>query len=126
MDEDVRKRMLTGKTYLAHDYVRMLETRRQRCDEFNQSIKGFDAILTPSTTSTAPIISDVDQAISPGHFTRPFNYLAMCGLSVPTGLASDNMPHSLQIIARAHDESMAIRIGAAIESVTPSIGRASL
>lgn len=126
MDEDVRKRMLTGKTYLAHDYVRMLETRRQRCDEFNQAIRGFDAILTPTTTTTAPIISDVDQAVSPGHFTRPFNYLAMCGLSVPTGLASDGMPHSLQIIARAHDEAMAIRIGASIETVTPSIGRALL
>ncbi|ADE38842.1 amidase [Candidatus Puniceispirillum marinum] len=126
MDEDVRKRMLTGKTYLAHEYVRMLETRRQRCVEFNEAISGFDAILTPSMTSTAPIITDVDQAISPGHFTRPFNYLAMCGLSVPTGLASDGMPLSLQIIARAHDEAMAIRIGAAVESVTASIGRAPL
>lgn len=126
MDEDVRKRMLTGKTYLAHDYVRMLETRRQRCHEFNQAIRGFDAILTPTMTSTAPKIGDVDQAISPGHFTRPFNYLAMCGLSVPTGLASDGMPHSLQIIARAHDEAMTIRIGASLEAVTPSIGRAPL
>jgi aspartyl-tRNA(Asn)/glutamyl-tRNA(Gln) amidotransferase subunit A len=77
-------------------------------------------------TSTAPKIGDVDQAISPGHFTRPFNYLAMCGLSVPTGLASDGMPHSLQIIARAHDEAMTIRIGASLEAVTPSIGRAPL
>ena len=104
----------------------MLFRSRNRCDEFNEAIKGFDAILTPSTTSTAPKIDDVDQAISPGHFTRPFNYLAMCGLSVPTGLAKDGMPHSLQIIARAHDEAMAIRIGASIESVTPSIGRAPL
>ena len=126
MDEDVRKRMLTGKTYMAHDYVRMLEVRNKRCVEFNEAIKGFDAILTPTMRSTAPMIADADQAISPGHFTRPFNYLAMCGLSVPTGLASDGMPHSLQVIGRAHDEAMAIRVGASIESVIPSIGRAPL
>jgi Asp-tRNA(Asn)/Glu-tRNA(Gln) amidotransferase A subunit family amidase len=36
------------------------------------------------------------------------------------------MPHSLQVIAKAHDEAMAIRIGASIESVIPSIGRAPL
>ncbi len=126
MDEDVRKRMLTGKTYLAHDYVRMLETRRNQCDEFNQAMRGFDAILTPTFTSVAPKVADINQDISPGHFTRPFNYLAMCGLSVPIGLTGDGLPNSLQVVARGNDEAMAIRIGASIEAVMPSIGRAPL
>ena len=54
---------------------------------------------------------DADQAVSQGYVTRPFNYLAIvdraCQRGAPAGLASDGMP----LIARAHDEAMAIRVG---------------
>jgi len=123
MDEDVRKRMLSGKKHLAHDYVRMLETRRKSGEEFAKTMGGLDAILTPTTTSAAPKLTDIDQDISPGHFTRPFNYLAMCGLSLPMGLSRSNLPTSLQIIGRAHDEMMVLRIGAALEAALLPIGR---
>ncbi len=126
VDEDVRQRMLTGKTYLAHDYAQMLQTRLRRCGEFNSAMGKFDAILTPTVLKTAPKIGDVDQKISPAHFTRPFNYLALCGLSVPVGLADNGLPQSLQIVAHPHDEAMAVRLGASIEAAIPAIGRAPL
>lgn len=126
MDEDVRKRMLSGKKYLAHDYARMLQTRQNLGDEFAKKMGGLDAILTPTMTSPAPMLSEIDQNISPGHFTRPFNYLAMCALALPVGLSKAGLPASLQIVGRAHDEMMVLRIGAALEAALPPIGRPDL
>ncbi len=126
LDEDVRKRVLSGKTRLAHDYIHLLKQRREHKAMFMSSMTGFDAIITPSMTTTAPKMSDVDQAVAPGHFTRPFNYFGVCGLSLPTGLSKDGLPFSLQIIAKPHDEAMCIRIGMNVESAIKSIGRPNL
>lgn len=123
MDEDVRKRVLSGKTYPAYAYLEMLQKRRSKGRQFISAMQGFDAILTPTTTCTAPLLSEVDQSISPAHFTRPFNYLGLCGLSVPMGLADDGLPLGLQIVARPHDEAMAVRVGNSLEKALPKIGR---
>ena len=123
MDEYVRKRMLSGKKYLAHDYVRMLETRRICSKAFAKKMAGLDAILTPTITSTAPMLTEIDQDISPGHFTRPFNYLEMCALALPVGLSEGGIPTSLQIVGRANDELLVLRVGAALEAELPPVGR---
>ncbi|MDA0359315.1 MAG: amidase [Proteobacteria bacterium] len=126
MDEDVRTRMLSGEQYHAHDYFRVLQRRKETMAAFNDAMRGFDALVMPSSTSTAPALADVDQAISPGYFTRPFNFLEMCGLSLPINLASDGMPTSLQIVGKANDEAMCLRVGAALEQDLPPIGRPDL
>ena len=123
MDEDVRKRVLSGKKFTAYGYLEMLQRRRNKGRQFIAAMRGFDAILTPTTTCTAPLLSKVDQSISPAHFTRPFNYLGLCGLSIPTGLADDGLPLGLQIVARPHDEAMAVRVGNSLEKAMPKIGR---
>jgi aspartyl-tRNA(Asn)/glutamyl-tRNA(Gln) amidotransferase subunit A len=126
MDEDVRKRMLSGKNYLAHDYFRMLETRRNCGEAFTKNMGGLDAILTPTITSPAPMLTEINQDISPGHFTRPFNYLAMCALALPVGLSQGGIPTSLQVVGRSNDEMMVLRVGAALEAELPLIGRPNI
>jgi aspartyl-tRNA(Asn)/glutamyl-tRNA(Gln) amidotransferase subunit A len=126
MDEDVRTRMLLGEHYHAHDYFRVLQQRKEIMADFGDAMRGFDALAMPSSTSTAPALADVDQAVSPGYFTRPFNFLEMCGLSLPINLASDGMPTSIQIVGKAHDETMCLRVGAALELDLPPIGRPDL
>ena len=126
LDEDVRKRVLSGKTRLAHDYLNLLKQRREHMAMFMSSLVSFDAIVTPSITTTAPKINDADQAVAPGHFTRPFNYFGVCGLSLPTGLSKHGLPFSFQIIAKPHDEAMCIRIGMSVESAIGSIDRPTL
>ena len=61
--------------------------------------------------------------ISPGHFTRPFNFLEMCGLSIPIDLNDEGLPTSIQIVGRANAEAMCFRIGAALERDLPPIGQ---
>ncbi|MDA8649933.1 amidase [Alphaproteobacteria bacterium] len=126
MDEDVRTRMLLGEHYHAHEYFRVLQQRKEIMADFGDAMRGFDALAMPSSTSTAPALADVDQAVSPGYFTRPFNFLEMCGLSLPINLASDGMPTSIQIVGKAHNEAMCLRVGAALELDLPPIGRPDL
>ena len=123
MDDDVRKRVLSGKAYPAYAYLEMLQQRRNKSRQFISAMQGFDAILTPTTTCTAPPLNKVDQSISPAHFTRPFNYLGLCALSVPMGLADNGLPLGIQIVARPNDEAMAVRVGNFLEKALPKIGR---
>jgi aspartyl-tRNA(Asn)/glutamyl-tRNA(Gln) amidotransferase subunit A len=123
MDEDVRPRVLAGRGITAADYIHILRDRRVAQVAYYEAMCGFDAVLTPTITAAAPAIAEVDQSVSPGHFTRPFNYLGMCGLALPTGLTPNGLPTSLQIVARGGEEALVLRIGAAMESAQPILTR---
>ena len=115
LDEDVRSRMLAGRGVSASDYLRMLSDREEGRGVYLAAMKDCDALLTPTMTTTAPPVDEVDQTVSPGYFTRHVNYLGLCALSVPSGLSRDGLPTSLQIIARPDEEAMLLRIGSAYE-----------
>lgn len=123
MDEDVRVRMLVGEKFSAHEYFFALQRRQEMISKFGNLMTGFDALVTPTAISVAPRLADVDQAISPGHFTRPFNFLEMCALSIPINLNDEGLPTSMQIVGGANDEAMCLRIGAALEKDLPAIGQ---
>lgn len=121
MDEDVRSRMLAARGVSARAYQQMFVDRAEGKQIYLDRMTGFDALLTPSMTTTAPRLEEADQAVSPGYFTRHVNYFGMCALSLPSGLSANGLPTSLQVIARPNDERMALRIGAAFEAARPEI-----
>ena len=123
VDEDVRPRIMGGREIGAKAYIAACLRRKQDQADFLAHMRGFDAVLTPTTPTAAVPVDTVDQTSTPAHFTRAANYLGMCGLSLPNGLTSDGLPGSLQIMARPHDEAMAIRVGAAFEAAIDPIGR---
>lgn len=52
--------------------------------------------------------------------TSVFSLFGPCpALSVPCGWTNDNLPMGLQIVARRHDDRLALRIGAALEQRSP-------
>jgi aspartyl-tRNA(Asn)/glutamyl-tRNA(Gln) amidotransferase subunit A len=89
---------------------------------FAAQMKGFDVLITPTTIGRAPSVDDVDQNIGPGYYTRPFNYLEMCGISVPTGLDNQGLPTSVQIVGRANDEYTILQAGATLETMFGRLG----
>ncbi len=115
LDEDVRKRMLVGRDVKTHEYLAMKAERHAGASEFIARMNGFDAVLTPTSLTTAPPIAEIDQDVAPSHFTRPANFFGLCALSLPMGLSEAGLPTSLQIMARPHQEEMTLRIGAAFE-----------
>ncbi len=51
---------------------------------------------------------------------HPFNMMGRCPvLSVPSGIASDGLPTSIQIVARALDDERVFRVGHALERAQP-------
>jgi aspartyl-tRNA(Asn)/glutamyl-tRNA(Gln) amidotransferase subunit A len=118
VDPHIRPRIQIGRGVSARDYLLALAEREERSREVAAALADVDALLTP-TVLTPPIpIEQADQAGTAAHFTRPVNYLGLCGLAVPNGFTAGGLPTSLQIVAHAGDEAMALRIGRAYEEAT--------
>lgn len=121
MDEDVRSRVLSAKEVDTYAYIDLLEGRKQAERKFFESMQNFDVIITPTIVDEAPMISSVDQSISPGYFTRPFNYAGMCALSVQMGLTKNGLPLGIQVAACPNSEALTIQVGASVEREIPPI-----
>tara|TARA_Y100001934_G_scaffold277792_1_gene377455 strand:- start:9 stop:1394 length:1386 start_codon:yes stop_codon:yes gene_type:complete len=126
VDEDVRPRVLQGRDIAAHEYIGAMLKRQEHIALFLEHLRGLAGVVTPTIRTAAIPISDADQKSTPAFLTRPFNYLAMCALSIPMGLTPGGLPGGLQIVARGGDEATALRIGAAYERAHGGIGHPDL
>jgi aspartyl-tRNA(Asn)/glutamyl-tRNA(Gln) amidotransferase subunit A len=118
LDPHVRPRIAAGRQLSARDYIEALQRREAMKLAFAQAMDGVDALLTPTTMTTALALEDVDQTKAPAHFTRFGNFLDLCALALPNGIAPDGLPTSLQIVCRGWDEATALRIGWACQNAT--------
>jgi aspartyl-tRNA(Asn)/glutamyl-tRNA(Gln) amidotransferase subunit A len=118
IDNAVRARLMPGRDMSAAAYIRALETRTRVKSEFASALAGVAAMVTPSTTTSAIKLSDVDESKAPSHFTRAVNYLDLCAVALPNGFTRTGLPLSLQVIGKSHDESTALRIAWALEQAT--------
>lgn len=118
LDPHVRPRIAAGRSVSAREYIEALRMRDVMKAQFAQAMKDIDALLTPTTQTTALPVEEVDQATGPAHYTRFGNYLDLTALALPNGFAPDGLPTSLQIACRGGDEALALRIGWAYQSAT--------
>jgi len=118
LDPHVRPRIEPGRTLTAREYIEALYQRDLMKSQFAHAMEGIDAILTPTTMTTAVPLEEVDQTKAPAHFTRFGNYLDLCGLALPNGQDRQGLPTSLQITCRGYDEDLALRIGWAYQNAT--------
>ena len=118
LDPHVRPRIAAGRDLTATAYIEALRMRDTMKAQFAAAMQGIDALLTPTTMTTALPLEQVDQAKAPAHYTRFANYLDLTALALPNGFAADGLPTSLQIVCRAGDEATALRIGWAVQDAT--------
>ena len=110
------------------DYLSALQLRPRIVAEFTQRVfSDCDALLAPTLNIVTPTIEETDVGSSQGfesviarisHCTRPFNYLTLPGLALPTPEAVLGMPGSIQLIGRPFGEAALYRLGAAYEAET--------
>jgi aspartyl-tRNA(Asn)/glutamyl-tRNA(Gln) amidotransferase subunit A len=112
----VRKRMLAGRDIPAYRLMNILDDREEKKREMALLFERFDAIVTPTTPFPAPLVADIDEAVSPGLLTRFVNYLDLAALSLPMGVTRDGLPIGMQIVVPAYGEPTALEIGAALEA----------
>jgi aspartyl-tRNA(Asn)/glutamyl-tRNA(Gln) amidotransferase subunit A len=124
--KEVRRRIMIGTYVLSAGYydayylqaqkVRTLIKRDfERC--FND---GIDAILTPTTPSTAFAIgekgrSDPIEMYLNDVFTVTVNMAGLPGISVPSGLDGQGLPLGLQLVGRPFEEETLFALGSVIE-----------
>ncbi len=52
------------------------------------------------------------------HFTCPFNLTGLPALALPAGFNEHGLPLGIQLVSRAFDESLVLRVGYAYEQAT--------
>jgi aspartyl-tRNA(Asn)/glutamyl-tRNA(Gln) amidotransferase subunit A len=87
-----------------------------------------DFVMTPTTATTAfvaegpPPLEIAGQSVGgmgSVPYTAPFNMSGMPAVSIPCGVASDDLPVALQVATRRHDEELVLGCGAIAEENRP-------
>jgi aspartyl-tRNA(Asn)/glutamyl-tRNA(Gln) amidotransferase subunit A len=118
LDPHVRPRIAAGRELGARDYIEALRMRDTMKQQFAAAMAGIDALLTPTTLTTALPLDEVDQTQAPAHYTRFANFLDLTALALPNGADPAGLPTSLQVVCRGCDEATALRIGWALQQAT--------
>ena len=124
---EVKRRILLGTFALASGYYEDYYLRAQRwrarlAEEFAAAFAACDAILLPTAPTPAFRLGEklddpLDMYLS-DLFTLPASLAGLPAASVPTALAG-GLPLGMQVVTRALDEPMLIRVAAALERCFP-------
>ena len=121
---EVKRRIMIGTYVLSSGYydayyLKAQKVRRLIKKDFDEAYNKVDAILTPSTPSSAFKIGEkTNDPISMylnDIFTVPVNLAGLPGISIPAGADKNGYPLGLQIIGKAFDEQTILNIAYAME-----------
>ncbi len=122
--DEVKRRILIGTYVLSSGYydayyLKAQKVRKLIKNDFDQAYKNVDAILTPSTPSSAFKIGEkADDPVSMylnDIFTVPINLAGLPAISIPAGIDAKGYPLGLQIIGKAFDEQNILNIAYTME-----------
>ena len=122
--DEVKRRIMIGTYVLSSGYydayyLKAQKVRRLIKNDFDVVFNQVDAILTPSTPSSAFKIGEkTNDPISMylnDIFTVPINLAGLPGISIPAGFDKNDYPLGLQIIGKAFDEQNILNIAYSIE-----------
>ncbi len=125
---EVKRRVMLGTYALSSGYYDAYYLRAQKVrtlikNDFEKAFKEVDGIITPTSPTTAFKIGEkVDNPLAmylSDIFTIPANLAGIPAISVPCGFSKEGLPIGLQIMTKAFDEEMLLRIAYAYEQQTP-------
>lgn len=118
VDRSVRPRLAAGMRVSAVQYVRAMRQRATWKQEFATLLSRVDALVTPTTPSTAIPIDEVNHDQAPVRYTRLLNLLDMCGVSLPGGVDRQGLPIGIQIGALEGRDAQLIAIAKGFQDST--------
>ena len=122
--DEVKRRILIGTYVLSSGYYDAYYIKAQKIrslikSDYVEAFKIVDAILTPSTPSTAFEIanepSDPVQNYLNDIFTVPVNLAGLPGISIPYANDENNLPIGLQLITNSFEEQKLLNVAKNIE-----------
>lgn len=107
----------------ARDYLRAMRVRRLMGRAYDDLLKRFDAIATPTRATVA---SPLDKAFRDAYpdvrggtsMIGSSNVVGVPAISVPNGFGLAGLPTGLSLVARAFDEAKLVRIARAYQART--------
>ena len=123
--DEVKRRIMIGTYVLSSGYydayyLKAQKVRKLIKNDFDEVYKKVDAILTPSTPSSAFSIgeksNDPVSMYLNDIFTVPINLAGLPAISIPGGHDSKGYPLGLQIIGKTFDEQNLINIAYSMEN----------
>ncbi len=123
---DFRRMLEAAMMVPAGNYIRSQRARATILAETMKTLSDRSVLVAPTCSIPAPRIDQGQRALMPGgevvnmvaavlRFTAPFNITGQPALALPTGLSSDGLPLSMQIIGKPFDEVTVFHVAAAYE-----------
>ncbi|MGI8670108.1 MAG: Asp-tRNA(Asn)/Glu-tRNA(Gln) amidotransferase subunit GatA [Aridibacter sp.] len=126
--EEVKRRIMLGTYVLSSGYYDAYYAKAQKVRtllkrDFNNAFEKCDAILTPTSPTTAFKIgekSDDPLAMYLSDiYTASANLAAIPGISVPCGISSENLPIGLQLVGKNWSEDVLLNLANIYEKEFP-------
>ncbi|OZE94933.1 amidase [Rhodococcus sp. 15-2388-1-1a] len=126
---DVVDALRVGHLHSGVAYVDAQRARSVVLDGMHRMFGSVDALLSPTTATTAPPFGasrmalagkDIDILNGLNALTVPANVTGMPALTVPAGFDSAGLPIGLQIMTPPFEEALALAVGNSYQSLTDS------
>ncbi|MEI7998657.1 MAG: amidase, partial [Candidatus Omnitrophota bacterium] len=125
--DEAKRRIMLGTYVLSSGYYDAYYLRGQKVrtlikQDLDEAFKDCDVILTPTAPTTAfkvgEKVSDPLAMYLSDIYTIPANLAGVPSISIPCGFSKEGMPIGLQLMGRAFDEEMLLRVSFAYEQNT--------
>ncbi|KPJ57391.1 MAG: glutamyl-tRNA amidotransferase [Planctomycetes bacterium DG_58] len=125
--DEAKRRIMLGTYALSSGYydayyLKALKVRRRMKEDFDRAWQTVDAVLCPTSPTTAFRIGElVDDPLAmylSDIFTVPANMVGIPGISMPCGFDGSGLPVGLQVMAPNLEESRLFRVARAFQSHT--------
>ena len=118
---DVAQRIDAGLARSGADYALARRTRDELRRVYATALAEWDAVILPTTPTTAPLRDGQDAVAAAAKltaYTSPFNLTGLPAISVPCGFDAAGLPIGLQLVARPWAEARLLRVARAYERAT--------
>ncbi len=116
---NLRMQLLEGAFISGSDYIQAQRACVPIREEISGILESVDAIVSPAAAGPAERFDSLEsEPPQRPSFTNAANVTGLPAISVPCGFSGSGLPLGLQIMSRAFDEQLILRIGKAYEDVT--------
>lgn len=103
-----------GMSILGYQYVEAIQHRLVFQKEISERISSLDAILIPTTPSTAP--KGLTSTGSPA-FCQPWSFCGFPAISIPSGVDDQGLPFGIQLVGLPMEEEALMKVASWCEEV---------
>jgi aspartyl-tRNA(Asn)/glutamyl-tRNA(Gln) amidotransferase subunit A len=116
-----------GATQTALEYLKAKEQAVGLRVLFENALSEVDVLIAPATPFAAPLATADRVEVGEGRFsdiasvswlTRPINLTGLPALALPAGFSEEGLPLGVQLIGRAGEEALLLRVGRAFQEAT--------